>query len=229
MRRTSKKTPLIFRISLCLVAALLISTYLMSGLYARYSTQATGSSSAQVAQIDFEILDGSHVTQYGGFDNFEFNGNSGDVYMVMETFAVINSGDVTYDYTLNLRLSVNEEFPIATPDSFITLDAPKTLNQVKYIKGNGTIDDHASAASTVGTTKFNQGKAYYAVSTNGTDYTWYETTPLTDGFNTLSCAEMRLGYGQVHYYKIVYFIEMNAAMALKQMNLSCAANCIQVD
>lgn len=51
MRKSNRKTPLVFRIGLALVCALLVSTYMMSGMYARYCTTASGDDSARIAKF----------------------------------------------------------------------------------------------------------------------------------------------------------------------------------
>lgn len=52
MKQSNIKTPLVFRIGLVLLCAIMFSCYMMSGLYARYSTAVTGSAAATVAKFD---------------------------------------------------------------------------------------------------------------------------------------------------------------------------------
>lgn len=52
MTQSNSKTPLVFRIGLALLCAMILSTHLMGNLYARYSTTAVGSDSARVAKFD---------------------------------------------------------------------------------------------------------------------------------------------------------------------------------
>lgn len=52
MDKLNKKSPILLYIGLFLVAAVLISAYMVSGLYARYTTTAEGSDSARVARFD---------------------------------------------------------------------------------------------------------------------------------------------------------------------------------
>ena len=51
MKQLNIKTPLMFSIVVTLLSALLITSHMVSGLYAKYSTTASGSSSARVATI----------------------------------------------------------------------------------------------------------------------------------------------------------------------------------
>lgn len=54
--RKISKTPLIFRVGLILMCAMMISCYMMSGIYARYSTTATGNATARTAGFDCEVI-----------------------------------------------------------------------------------------------------------------------------------------------------------------------------
>ena len=54
MRQQNRKTPIVFRLGVALLCALFITSHMMSGLYARYSTTATGSASASVAKFDID-------------------------------------------------------------------------------------------------------------------------------------------------------------------------------
>ena len=50
-KNKEQKTPLIFRIGLILICAMMISCYMMSGIYARYSTTVTGKATARTARF----------------------------------------------------------------------------------------------------------------------------------------------------------------------------------
>jgi hypothetical protein len=50
-KNKEQKTPLIFRIGLILICAMMISCYIMSGIYARYSTTVTGKAIARTAKF----------------------------------------------------------------------------------------------------------------------------------------------------------------------------------
>lgn len=54
MRQQNIKTPLVFRIGGLLFCLLLISMYMMGGLYARYTASASGTDGARVAQFAFD-------------------------------------------------------------------------------------------------------------------------------------------------------------------------------
>lgn len=58
----NKKTPFVFKLSLGLMLVLMITFHMTGGLYARYTTTASGGDSARVAKFDFSI-DNEFVTQ----------------------------------------------------------------------------------------------------------------------------------------------------------------------
>lgn len=52
-QQNSIKTPIVFRIALLLLCTMLFSFYLIGGLYARYTSSASGADSARVARFEF--------------------------------------------------------------------------------------------------------------------------------------------------------------------------------
>lgn len=54
MKQQNKKTPLVFRVGLALLCAIILSIHLMGGIYARYSTSDSASDRARVAIFSFE-------------------------------------------------------------------------------------------------------------------------------------------------------------------------------
>ena len=54
MRKLNTRTPIAFHIGLVLFCLVLFSTYLTGGLYARYTTSASGSDSARVASFQIQ-------------------------------------------------------------------------------------------------------------------------------------------------------------------------------
>jgi len=57
------KTPLVFKLGVVLLVVLMLTFHMTGGLYARYSTTASGGDSARVAKFDFEIGADS-ITQF---------------------------------------------------------------------------------------------------------------------------------------------------------------------
>ena len=64
MKQSNKQTPFMFRLSLGIFCAVLLSISLMGGLYARYVTTASGSNSARVAK--FNVSEDLTVTRSDG-------------------------------------------------------------------------------------------------------------------------------------------------------------------
>lgn len=108
MQQQNKKTPLIFRVSLVLLCALVISTRLMGGLYARYSTTATGSDSARVAKFSFS-------------DNYETQMQTVSLSISPGEDAALpikitNTGEVALRYTVTVK-NLTKNLPIADQTS----------------------------------------------------------------------------------------------------------------
>lgn len=53
MRQHNKKTPTVFYVGVMLLCAFLVTSHMMSGLYARYTSAASNDSSARVAKFEF--------------------------------------------------------------------------------------------------------------------------------------------------------------------------------
>lgn len=53
MKELNRKTPLVFKIGVLLLCAMLVTSYMMSDLYARYTVTAFASDSARVAKFTF--------------------------------------------------------------------------------------------------------------------------------------------------------------------------------
>ena len=227
MGKQNKKTPIVFRIALALLCVMLLTSYMISGVYSRFSTTAVVSNTATIAKIDIQTLGSSKV--YTEFDGLEFVGNSQDVYAVIEEFTVTNIGDVSYNYVLNLRLSSTANYNSAVADRYITLAAPESLSSVKYISGVHTVNS-VSASTLVGKSTFDAGAAYYAVSTdNKATYTWNKISVSNDNYKTITFPTRTLAYNGEHHFKVVYFIKMSTSAQLKEMTLSYSARCEQID
>ena len=52
MRKQNRKTPAVFYVGVVLLCAVLITSHLTSGLYARYTTTASGGDAAVVASFE---------------------------------------------------------------------------------------------------------------------------------------------------------------------------------
>lgn len=107
MKQSNRKAPLVFRVGVALLCAMLITTNMMGGLYARYSTTVIGTASARVAKISYKI--DPEVTN----ENLFLSSHALDAdkvpadcttVAVTETFTITNDGEVAYDYKLTLSL-----------------------------------------------------------------------------------------------------------------------------
>ena len=91
MKQSNIKIPLVFRLGVALLCVMLVTFSMVSGLYARYSSTATGEAGASVAKFDVQVTgdDGVFVDVSQATDN---------VY----TIKITNLSDVTVRYTLSV-------------------------------------------------------------------------------------------------------------------------------
>lgn len=94
MKKFNKNIPLIFRIGAALLCAMLITSHMMSGLYAKYLSSAVGINSAQVATFNVTCSsDDNNQTKV-----LEIGSNDTVTY----TFKVANNSDVAIEYTIQI-------------------------------------------------------------------------------------------------------------------------------
>lgn len=147
----------IMQIAATLGCLTLISIYLLSGVYAKFSSSASGSDSARVAKFDVQIENLS-ATQV-----FNELGTTADAEQYDYKFKVVNNSEVAINYSLkvtfnnappaNVTLWIDDKEAVTcgeTKTEFILLD-DGTLNykdnkehtlsiKVKYINGDKLID-----------------------------------------------------------------------------------------
>lgn len=102
MKQSNIKTPLVFRIGVALLCAMLITSHMMGGLYARYHSSGTGSATANVAKFS--------VSCSSSDSNTTKTLEIGSEETVTYPFTVTNTSDVTIRYTIvieNLPQGVN--------------------------------------------------------------------------------------------------------------------------
>lgn len=92
MRQSNIKTPFVFNLGLVLMCLMLVTFSMVGGLYARYSTTATGEATAQIAKFDVQVTGDT-----AGVD-VDVAEVTGDVY----TFTITNNSDVTVEYDLTM-------------------------------------------------------------------------------------------------------------------------------
>ena len=175
MKKQNIKTPSVFVLGLMLMYAVLLTTCMASGTYARYTSSATGSSTATVAQISYQINAQNSNHSVAGTDLHE-----GAIFAVEETFTIVNDGDVSYDYSLDLTLTdVNGaaipgytlNVPGTTPQTEIhvmksgSIEHENVQGGMFYYErldtGGSVVDSHSSANATItGTLPFGASHTY---------------------------------------------------------------------
>ena len=201
MRQTNKlKTPIVLRVALVLLFAMLITSYMMGGIYARYSTAVTGTASASVAKISYKfeppLTNGELFLSSHTLDTNDVPTNC-DVLAFEETFTLFNDGDVSYDYVLTLTLTCGGQ---SLSDYSLT-----SISNIVYV------------ASTEATTMFEPGKFYY--------YVGEDTALQVADSPTLTGT---LGVGEQVMYRIIYFAEITATFNQKN-ELVYNITCTQID
>ena len=106
MRQFNIKTPLVFKIGVALLCAMLITSYMMSGLYARYTVTATASDSARVAK--FSITDDLADVSKTVVLNASSIGPGEQYYYAAN---IINNSEVTVHYKVML-VNMTDNLPI---------------------------------------------------------------------------------------------------------------------
>jgi hypothetical protein len=91
MKQLNIKTPLVFRLGVVLLCAMLITFSMVSGLYARYSSTVTGEASVQIAKFDVQITGDANVS-------VDVSQATDNVY----TITIKNDSDVTVQYGLSV-------------------------------------------------------------------------------------------------------------------------------
>lgn len=132
MKQSNKKTPVVFYLSFVLLCAVLITTHMMSGLYARYTTRATSSDSARVAK--FRVTDTLTVTDSKGYEVHSFTMIEDSLIPGESTtyaFAVQNDSEVAVRFSVRGEASINN-LPLEMSPVTITL-APNTSENVQFV------------------------------------------------------------------------------------------------
>lgn len=104
MKKQNKKTPLVFRLGIALVCAMLLSAHFTGGLLARYTAFNTGSDGARTALFSFED---DFTEQTMSIAVSMSPGESFDMPINIK-----NSGEVTIRYTVKFE-NLTGNLPIA--------------------------------------------------------------------------------------------------------------------
>ena len=116
MSKSNKKTPIVFYVGIVLACLTLISVYMTSGLYARYTTRATSSDSARVAK--FRVTDTLTVTDSKGDEVNSFTMIEDSLIPGESTtyaFEVQNDSEVAVRFSVRGEASINN-LPLDIPD-----------------------------------------------------------------------------------------------------------------
>lgn len=236
MRKSNIKTPLAFKAALVVMCAVLVSFHLTGGLYARYSTVASGSDSARVAKISMAVDPGfSGYTIPDGTIT-----DKGLTYSMIESFTVTNDGEVAYKYSLNLVLS--QDISLDGDGNEVNYNNPKpydiytaTVPFDTAVKNISIVEDAVSITDTTikaltGLKSAAGNPAYYAFSTDNKNYAWSTSIPDANGYFTV-CEDVELQPGETHYYKVMYFMVATDGVldGFKQMTFFYEATCEQID
>ena len=92
MKQSNIKIPFVFNLGLVLMCLMLISFSMMGGLYARYSTTATGEATAQIAKFDVQVTG----------DTTDVDVDVAEEKEGVYTFTITNNSDVTVEYDLTM-------------------------------------------------------------------------------------------------------------------------------
>ena len=232
MKQWNRKSPPVFHIGVLLLCAILITTHGMSGLYARYISTSSAQSTATVAKFDVEMAGSSHI-----YSNVKININTSAVYTLVDTFRVVNTGQVTFHYDLNLRLSheASGTYDAPTPVSFTSLAAPAlggaSLHLIRNLPSSTQAEIVGLDFPTFTDGKsYTAGKIYYAVSTDGENFTWYEASS-ADGLGTLNVTGT-LAPNAVCYYKVLHFVDLSTeddGFSMQPTSLLYSIQCTQKD
>ena len=151
-KNKEQKTPLIFRIGLILICAMMISCYMMSGIYARYSTTVTGKATARTARFSGGTVtcDRSFNINLAEIENLD-NCFPSDSQRHVKYFAVNVDFSIKFDEAEVARKFILELIimPYETIDgrktSFkcpenttckLNIDANEAINTANYVKDN---------------------------------------------------------------------------------------------
>ncbi|MBR2445481.1 MAG: hypothetical protein IKB28_02300 [Clostridia bacterium] len=148
MKKSNKKTPIVFYVGILLACLTLVSIHMTSGLYARYTTSASGQDSARVAR--FEVTETLQVIKADGTTESTFV--VGDVLRpgvsTTYTFTVKNNSEVAVSLTVqNTKYTIKntstdtsrisdtryEELPILVSGEAVVLQPGETRDVKFYL------------------------------------------------------------------------------------------------
>jgi hypothetical protein len=132
MKKSNTNMPIAFYVGLLVVFLTFFSVHMSSGLYARYTTQASGEDSARVAQ--FRVTDTLIVTDKNGtvLDSpLSLNASLLPGESTTYAFSVKNDSEVTVRFSVEGEL-VSGELPLTMTNPSVTL-APDAETTVTFV------------------------------------------------------------------------------------------------
>ena len=154
MRQSNRRTPVVFHVGLVLFCLVLFSTYLTGGLYARYTTSASGSDSARVAR--FEITGGGNWTD--STENIDLDLNFFDPNKTSASldFTISSASEVAVEYDVVITMpTLPNECDYSWLEIKLGEATPSSVNGNVYtFSGVGTFAPNYSGAPSEHTLTF---------------------------------------------------------------------------
>ena len=131
MRKQNRKTPAVFYVGVVLLCAVLITSHLTSGLYARYTTTASGGDAAVVAS--FEV--GETLSSLSQSLDVSFDPTSDEPQYIR----ISNSSEVVVHYTVTVE-NLTGVLPISFEAKEGVLSPNEQVDVAFLIEWNGEKD-----------------------------------------------------------------------------------------
>lgn len=145
MSKSNRNIPIVFYVGLLVVCLTFFSVHMSSGLFARYTTQASGEDSARVAK--FEINEDLTITNGQGDVSHEFA--VGDTLIPSQstryTYEVKNSSEVAVKFIVSGQ-SLFHELPLVLTEKELLLQ-PGETGQITFEVAWDMTDDKYLDAS----------------------------------------------------------------------------------
>lgn len=126
--RVNKLSGIVIRLAAILMCLVLFSSHLASGMFARYTTGASGTGSSRVAKVDVRVIEKDPLS----LDNL---GNGSYKFLVK------NNSETAFQYVIKLR--------IASTSEYLSLFSPSGISSactdVKLTDASGTITGNVTS------------------------------------------------------------------------------------
>lgn len=140
MKELNRKTPLVFKIGVLLLCAMLVTSYMMSGLYARYTVTAFASDSARVAKFTF--TDGQMQMQAQSFVIYSSSVYPGQIVGSYQV-AIENKSEVAISYVIKFE-NLTDNLPVKDvtrpPDVLVPNQTTSIIFQIPWLSTDNSPD-----------------------------------------------------------------------------------------